>query len=307
MKRRFCLSHNPNRMPTIASMTGYGRAEVRGERLAVTVEARSLNHRYLEVSLRLPRPLTGQEQEVRRLVQGRFSRGRFDLTVALRRLAAGPGTVRVDLALAQEYLARAREVAQACHLDEDLTLVDLLQCPGVLVVEEAEGEDREGDLLLKEAADQALTELERMRQAEGATLAAELEGHLVALETWIEEISALVPQAAARQRERLLARVRDLLGAIPLDEVRIAQEVALWAAKADVAEEVARLRSHVTQARGLLARGGPVGRSLDFLVQEMQREVSTIAAKADDGEVTHQTLGARAELERLREQIQNLE
>jgi len=131
-------------MPAIASMTGYGRAEVRGERLAVTAEARSLNHRYLEVSLRLPRTLAGQEPDLRRLVQGRFARGRFDLTVAIRRLASGSGSVRVDLALAQEYLARARELARACQLDGELPLAHLLQCPGVLVVEELEEDEGEG-------------------------------------------------------------------------------------------------------------------------------------------------------------------
>lgn len=291
----------------IASMTGYGRAEVRGERLAVTVEARSLNHRYLEVSLRLPRPLAGREQDVRRLVQGRFSRGRFDLAVALGRIAGGPGSVRVDHALAREYLARARELARACQLEGDLTLPQLLQCPGVVVVEDAEGEDGEGDLLLKEAVDQALAELGRMREAEGAALAVAMETHLGALGAAIEGVAALAPVAAARQRERLLARVRDLLGAIPLDEARIAQEVALWAAKADVTEELARLRSHIQQARVFLTRGGAVGRPLDFLVQEMQREVATVAAKADDGEITRRILEARAELERLREQIQNVE
>lgn len=294
-------------MPVIASMTGYGRAEVRGERSAVTVEARSLNHRYLEVSLRLPRTLAAREPDVRRLVQGRFARGRFDLTVALRRLTGGSGSVRVDLALAREYLARARELARACQLDGELPLAHLLQCPGVLVVEEPEGEEGEGGPLLKEAVDQALTELGRMREAEGAALAADLETRLGALETWIAEAAALAPLVAAHQRERLLARVRDLLGAVLVDETRVAQEAALWAAKADVAEELARLGSHLAQARGLVARGGPVGRALDFLVQEMQREVNTIAAKADDGEITRRCLSARAELERLREQIQNVE
>ena len=294
-------------MPAIASMTGYGRAEVRGERLAVTAEARSLNHRYLEVSLRLPRTLAGQEPDLRRLVQGRFARGRFDLTVAIRRLASGSGSVRVDLALAQEYLARARELARACQLDGELSLAQLLECPGVLVVEELEEDEGEGGALLKEAVDQALSELGRMREAEGAALAADLETHLGALDSWIDEVAALAPQVAARQRERLLGRVRDLLGAVPVDETRVAQEAALWAARADVAEELARLRSHLAQARTLLARGGPVGRPLDFLVQEMQREVTTLAAKADDGEIVRSCLPARAAMERLREQIQNLE
>jgi len=294
-------------MGLIASMTGYGRAEARGARLAVVVEARSLNHRFLEIGVKLPRALSGHETGLRQLVQGRVARGRLDVSVVIRRIAGSQNVVRTDLALGADYVRAARVLADALGLPGDLPVADLLRLPGVVAVEEAEDEEGESALLLKEAAEQALGELVRMRQTEGAALAADLGGHLGTLEGWAAGLAGVLPVVLQRIQERLRARVRALLEEAPADPARIVQEAAMLAARSDVAEELARLTSHCSQLRALLAGGGPVGRQLDFLLQEMHREVNTIASKADDQEMVARVLEARTVVERLREQAQNVE
>ena len=294
-------------MSPIASMTGYGRAEARGSRLAVVVEARSLNHRFLEIGAKLPRALSAHEPGVRQLVQARLSRGRLDVSVGVRRIAGSQNVVRTDLALGADYVRSARALADALGLAADLALADLLRLPGVVSVEEAEDEEGESGLLLKDATQQALDELVRMRQAEGAALAADLAGHLATLEAWAAGLVGILPAVLARIQERLRARIHALLDEASPDPGRVVQEAAILAARSDVAEELARLRSHCGQFRALLGAGGPVGRQLDFLLQEMHREVNTIASKADDGEMVARVLEARTVVERLREQAQNVE
>lgn len=294
-------------MGLIASMTGYGRGEGRGARTAVTVEARSLNHRFLEINLKLGRGLSAHEAEVRRLVQGRATRGRVDVTGTARRVAGSRNVVRTDLALGAEYAREARALAEAVGLAHDLTVADLLRLPGVVSVEETEEEDGEVGLLLKGAAEEALDELVRMRQTEGAALAGDLGGHLAAVESWVQDLGRLLPAALDRIQERMRGRVRALLDDAPVDPARLAQEIATWAAKSDVAEELARLATHCGQFRALLAEGGTVGRQLDFLAQELHREVNTVASKADDREMVARVLEARTLVERLREQVQNVE
>jgi uncharacterized protein (TIGR00255 family) len=294
-------------MGVIASMTGYGRAEARGSRLAVLVESRSLNHRFLEIGVKLPRVLSAHEAEIRQLGQARLARGRLDVGVTLRRVAGSANTVRTDLALGGEYVRAARALGDALGISGQLGLADLLRLPGVVAVEEAEEEDGETALLLKDAAQQALDELVRMRQTEGAALATDLAGHLDALERWASEAAALLPVAVRRVQDRLRARIHALLEEAPADPGRVVQEAAMLAARSDVAEELARLVSHCGQFRTLLGTGGPVGRQLDFLLQEMHREVNTIASKADDAEMVARVLEGRTVVERLREQVQNVE
>jgi uncharacterized protein (TIGR00255 family) len=295
-------------MGLVVSMTGYGRGEARGARVTLVAEARSLNHRFLETSIKLPRGLTSLEPDVRRQVQGRTTRGRVDLTVTLRRTAGGVPSVRTDVQLGLEYARGARALGEAAGLAPELSVADLLRLPGVVTVEEAETEDEgESAVLLKTAANEALEELCRMRQTEGAALARDLGVHVDALDAWVREVDRLLPTALARIQARLRERVQILLAEAPADPGRLAQEVATWAARSDVAEELARLRSHLTQFQALLTEGGAVGRQLDFLTQELHREVNTIASKSDDAELVTRVLEARTLVERIREQVQNVE
>ncbi len=215
--------------------------------------------------------------------------------------------MRTDVALGLEYARGARALGDAVGVAPDLTVADLLRLPGVVTIEETEEEDGESAVLVKTAATEALDELGRMRQTEGAALAGDLGAHLGALGSWVRAAEALLPAALARIQTRLRDRVQTILGETPADPGRLAQEVATWAARSDVAEELARLRSHLAQFRTLLADGGAVGRQLDFLTQELHREVNTIASKADDTELAAGLLEARTLVERIREQVQNVE
>jgi uncharacterized protein (TIGR00255 family) len=295
-------------MGLVVSMTGYGRSEARGARVVLVAEARSLNHRFLETSIKLPRGLTHHEPDVRRLIQGRIARGRVDLTVTLRRPADGAQSVRTDIQLGVEYVRGARALGEAAGLVPELSVADLLRLPGVVTIEEQAAEDEgESAVLLKTVAHDALEELCRMRHTEGAALARDLAAHVDALDAWVRQVERLLPTALARIQARLRERVQLLLAEAPADPGRLAQEVATWAARSDVAEELARLGSHLAQFRAVLTEGGAVGRQLDFLTQELHREVNTIASKSDDRELVTRVLEARTLVERIREQVQNVE
>jgi len=293
----------------IRSMTGFGRAEGSAEGYALTVEIKSVNHRHLDVALRLPTALSSLDLDARRLVQARVERGRVDVTAQLGPAAGRAAQeVRVDAALARRYVEQARTLGRDLGLDDDPTLAWVLDQPGVVQV--AEPTPVEAATLWPLVADtlgRALEDLITQRTVEGAALAAELRALRVQLLTEITTIAARVPQAAARRSERLRERLRTMLADAPLDETRIITEVAVWAQKTDITEELARLRAHLEDLSAKLDKGGPVGRPLDFLIQELNREVNTLGAKADDLELSQAALAAKGMLEKMREQVQNLE
>jgi uncharacterized protein (TIGR00255 family) len=293
----------------IRSMTGYGRAEARGELAVLTVEARSVNHRYLDIALRLPPALAPLELDARRLVQTRLERGRVDVTVQMTPVPAAPAPeVRLNTSLARRYVDEARALARAVGLSEDGLLPWVLQRPGVVEVTETPQPDPSALWpLLQQALGDALDGLLARRTAEGARLGAELRTLAGELAEQVGVMAERAPCAAARRGERLRERLRALLATAPVDEGRIASEVAVWAQKTDVTEELTRIRAHLDEVRLLLDKGGPVGRPLEFLLQELGRELNTVAAKADDLELSQAVLSARGLLEKMREQVQNLE
>jgi uncharacterized protein (TIGR00255 family) len=295
----------------IRSMTGFGRAEIRGDTLVVTVEARSVNHRHLDVSLRLPRALAAQELEARRVVTARLERGRIDVAVQVATVGGSTQRVVADVALAREYVAGARALgAELADLGVTgaISLEWLLQRPGVIRVEDAESTDAVVPWsVLEQALARAIDELVERRAAEGERLAQDLRGLRAELATIVETMAARAPAGVARREERLRERLRGLLGAAGLDESRILTEAAVWADKADIAEELTRLRAHLAELALILDKGGPVGRTLDFLLQELGREVNTVASKADDLELSQAALAGKGVLEKMREQVQNLE
>jgi uncharacterized protein (TIGR00255 family) len=289
-------------------MTGFGRAEVSGAGVLVTAEARSVNHRHLDVALRVPRALASVELELRRLIASRLERGRVDVAVQVApATGAPPQRIRMDAALAREYLEQARAFARDVGVAGEVTLGWLLERPGVVRMEDVE--PAEGSLwpALCEAVSSALEELVARRTTEGEALAAELRRLLVELAAEVETIAARAPAAVARREERLRERIRSVLGEAGVDEGRILTEVAIWADKTDVTEELTRLRAHLAQFAAALDRGGALGRSLDFLIQELGREVNTASAKADDLELSQAAIAAKGILEKMREQVQNLE
>lgn len=291
------------------SMTGYGRAEVAGSRIAISVECKSLNHRHLDIALKLPRALSGLELDARRLIQGAVERGRLEVAVGLAAVEGGPlNAVSVNVAQAREYVDAARQLGNELGMAGEPTLPWLLAQPGVLGREDQPPvSSDEGWPLLAEALTRALAALVERRHAEGEALGREIQILHATLHAQIELMGGRVPAALTRRSARLRERVQALVGEMALDESRLATEIAIWAEKTDIGEELARLRAHLDQWSQLLGAGGPVGRTLDFLAQEMGREVNTVGAKADDLELSQAVIAAKSILEKLREQVQNLE
>ncbi len=292
----------------IRSMTGFGRAEVAAAAFAVSVEARSLNHRHLDISLRLPRAFAGLESEARRLIQEHVQRGRLDVSVSAKPLAGPASPLTLDAAVARQYLDQVRALGEAVGLAARPTLEWLLERPGVVTSGEPEPLPAETAWpVLADALTRALGDLVGRRETEGEALGKELSALHDALAAEVERMARRAPAALAQRTTRGRERIRTLLGELPLDEGRLAMEVAVWADKTDVSEELARLNAHLRQFRALLEDGGPVGKALDFLIQEMNREVNTTASKANDLELSQLALASKGHLEKIREQIQNVE
>ncbi|HZV96447.1 MAG TPA: YicC/YloC family endoribonuclease [Candidatus Nitrosocosmicus sp.] len=290
-------------------MTGYGRAEVSGPRISAAVECRSVNHRHLDISLKLPRALAVYEPDARRLIQAAVQRGRVDVSATLTPAGGGSGTtLSVNAAQAREYATAARAVADELRLTATLRVEWLLAQPGVLTRDtEPAVAPEEGWALVAQALEAALADLVARREAEGKALAQELGALHETLEAQMALVAARVPVAQTRRMTRLRERIQALLGEIPVDEGRLATEVAALAERADITEELARLRVHLGDLRARIDEGGQVGRPLDFLIQEINREVNTVGSKADDLEISQAVIAAKATLEKIREQVQNIE
>ena len=290
-------------------MTGRGAAAAAGRLARVEVELSSVNRKQLDVDVGLPRFLAAYESRVLETVQGRLSRGRItgEIRVTWAEAAQAAGA-KVDLGLARAAVGALRAAARKLDVPDDLKASDLLALPGL--VSFAHGE-RDLEALwptVRQALEAALAKLQAMRKKEGAALGRDLRARLGTLRKLAREIAARAPGVAETYRANLRKRIAAALpGSDLAADERLLREVALFADKADVAEELVRLDSHFRQAADALRAGGVVGRALDFLVQEMGREINTIGSKANDAEIARRVVAAKAELERFREQVQNVE
>jgi uncharacterized protein (TIGR00255 family) len=291
----------------LKSMTGFGAGRARVGDEEFSVELRSLNHKFCEVKARLPRELSTLEPIVSKQVKDRLARGSVELLVK-RQTATASGTVpMVDVALAREYMRAFRELAAALGTSADITWAQVASQPGVVKLEE-KGMDLESATQAVHAAlEQALTALEQMRQVEGEAIRADLDARMKLIEGWSREVAALAPKAVEDYQQRLSERVAELARGVAVDPQRLAQEVAMFAERTDIAEEVTRLASHLEQFRALMASNEPAGRRMDFLVQEMHREVNTTGSKSQHAEISARVVSMKAEVERIREQVQNVE
>ncbi|BDG06060.1 YicC/YloC family endoribonuclease [Anaeromyxobacter oryzae] len=290
----------------IRSMTGFGagRGSTSGEE--IDVEVRSVNHKYCEVKARLPRELSALEQDVVRTVKERLARGGIEVSV--RRATIGGAVVpQVDVALAESYARAFAEVQARVGLPGTVMLADVLAAEGVIRLAERAVDVEAAGAAVRAALAGALDAIVAMRAREGEALARDLSGRLDGIEAAVARVAELSPQIVEQQRKRLSERIAELTGGVQLDPARLVQEVALYADRTDVAEEITRLRSHVAQVRALLGGSEPAGRKLDFLVQEMHREVNTIGSKSQSAELASIVVGLKAEIERMREQVQNVE
>ncbi len=289
-------------------MTGFGTATALTTGGRLSVEVRSVNHRFSEVQLRLPRDLTPLEDRVRSIVQTRVHRGRVEVVVMREDGARRPRTIRTDLDLAAAYARALRDVAGAVGASGELTLAQIAGLPDVLRIEE----DRvDVDALwpsLEPAVAAATDALVGMRAAEGRRLAGDLLTRADALQRMTEEIALRSRDVVRAYGERLRGRLAELLDETPVDEARMATELALFAERSDITEELTRLRSHLVQFRQTVSgEDGALGRKLEFILQEISRETNTIGSKANDLETTRIVITMKSELESLREQIQNVE
>jgi uncharacterized protein (TIGR00255 family) len=290
----------------IRSMTGFGAGRGTSGGEEADVEVRSVNHKFCEVKARLPREWQALEVEVVRQVKDRLARGGIEVGVR-RSTARGALAPRVDEALAAEYAAAFGALRAKLGLPGDVTLGEILAAEGVVMLEERSADLPAARAALAAALGPALDSLLAMREREGEALARDLAGRLAILEELVGRIETLAPQRVEHYRQRLAERVAELTRGVAVDPARLATEVALLADRLDVSEEVTRLRSHFAQMRVLMAIGEPAGRKMDFLVQEMNREANTIGSKAQSAEIAAAVVSLKAEIERMREQVQNIE
>lgn len=291
----------------IKSMTGYGSAKGQSGKLDLTVELRSVNNRFLDCSVRIPRVYTALEDAVKARVQSRVSRGKVDVFIAVDASRADDVTIQVNESLADAYMAALKQLSEHCGVPNDVTGVSLSRMPDVLVVTKAETDMESLRADLTAVLDRALDDFESMRCAEGEKLRQDMLARLCEVERLVSMAEERSPKTVAEYRERLTKRLQEVLENTRLDEARILTEAAIFADRVSVNEETVRLRSHVAQFRQLLEGEEPVGRKLDFLVQEFNREANTLGSKGNDIEMARIVVDLKAEIEKLREQLQNVE
>ena len=289
------------------SMTGYGRGEAVRNGKSFVIEVRSVNNRYLDCNIKLPRSYLFAEEALKARVQRVTTRGKVDVFVTMDQAAAGNVVVRVNEPLAESYRKAFEQLAEQLHLEDDCSPAVLARFPDVLLVEKApEDTDRLTEDLCA-VLDLALEQYDAMRTREGKKLEEDILGRLDTLEQSLAFVEERSPQTLAEYRARLEKKLAEVLENTQPDEARILTEAAIFADKIAVDEETVRLHSHIAQFRDMLRGGGPVGRKLDFLVQEMNRETNTIGSKCNDLAVSNAVVDMKAEIEKIREQIQNLE
>lgn len=288
-------------------MTGYGRHEAVLHGRTLGIEIKSVNNRYLDCNVRLPRVYICAEDGVQRLVKQTISRGKVDVYVNLENNAEDAVTVTVNQPVAAGYLAALRSMAETFALEPDISISLLSRFPDVFKVDKVP-EDLEALTADIHAVTQAaLQDFDAMRSREGEKLAADLLSRLTTLEQFTRQVEERSPQTVADYRARLTAKLQEVLADRQLDESRVLTEAAIFADKVAVDEETVRLRSHIAQFREMLAGGSPIGRKLDFLIQEMNRETNTIGSKCNNLEISTIVVNMKAEIEKMREQVQNIE
>ena len=291
----------------IRSMTGFGRSEIAAAGHRLTVEIKSVNHRYLDLSIKMPRLLNEFESLLRGIVRERVQRGKVDMYVTYESEGAQPATVTYNEALAAEYINHIRNISETFGLRNDMTASSLSRMPDVFTVRE---EEMVSELLkdtLTEALNQALDAFLAARELEGEKLKSDLEAKLLHLEELVAQVVQKAPSALTAYREKLLERMKEVLAEQPVDETRIAAEAAIYADKVCVDEEMVRLRTHISHMLSELRKGDGVGRKLDFLTQEMNREANTTLSKVNDASLADIAIEMKTEIEKIREQVQNIE
>ena len=291
----------------LKSMTGFGRCEaVIGDRKA-TVEIKSVNHRYCDITVKIPKKLGALESPIRSLIGEYIQRGKVDVFVTYEDNTAGAEMVRYDSALAAEYMKAFRQMQEEFGLAQDIHVSTLSRCPEVLTLEDRAIDEEALWEVIKKAVTGAAQAISQTREKEGENLKTDLISKLDQMMARVLQIEERAPEIIKEYREKLMARVRDMLADTNVDEARIAMETTIYADKLSVDEEIVRLKSHISTMKQELEKGGPVGRKLDFIAQEMNREANTILSKSGDLITSDIAIELKTNIEKVREQIQNIE
>jgi uncharacterized protein (TIGR00255 family) len=288
------------------SMTGYGRGEYAGSTGSYFVEVSSINHRFLEVKARLPRGWNSYESRVQKEISRRFKRGHFDVYLTEKDRGEKQGGLTLDLSLAEQYFQSLKALKKDLHLPGRIDIQLIGGVKEVLSWEEPRASEECWEDMQR-ALVQALDALDDMRQREGLALETQIKEGMEQVKGLLDSIMSRWPEAREEHRKRIIERIGEMLQGKEMDQIRMEQELALWAERWDITEECVRLQSHIQQGRTLHSQDSPSGRPLDFLLQEMHREANTISAKASDARISHQIIRLKTEIERLREQAQNVE
>ncbi len=291
----------------VKSMTGFGQGETESDGRIWTVEMRGVNHRYLDLKMKVPKGYSALEEKIRKKVAAMHQRGRVDLFLGVSGDFSDLMEVRVNLDLARGYRDALTTLSQELGVQDGNSAALLASYPDVLIYEQKNEDLDEIWPFLEQALDNALASCDIMRRQEGEILAEDLSGRLNLFSITVDTIDTAIPDLLANREKTLGERLEKLLGNVQLDPARLAQEVAVIADKTDVTEEIVRLRSHIQQFELFLGEGEAIGRKLDFLIQEFLREVNTLASKINDAALAHHTVDLKSELEKMREQVQNIE
>ncbi len=290
----------------VTSMTGYGRAQQLIDGREISVEIKSVNHRYFEFSARTPRSMGYLEEKLKAFVYTAVPRGKVDVNVSVVTLEGAPSQVEINHPLAESYLLALRELGKGLMLDDDISLSTLSRFGDIYTVRKTEADESVIWGSVETVAAQALDQFLSMKRLEGEKLTQDILERLTAVQLLVSQVEERGPQVVEQYRQRLFARLSEVLSDTSIDSQRILTEAAIFAEKTAVAEETVRLRSHIGQLQEILKDGGAIGRKLDFLVQEMNREANTIGSKAQDIQIQHIVVDLKSEIEKIREQIQNI-
>lgn len=289
------------------SMTGFGRGEAEGLGYHISLEIKAVNHRFLEVMVRMPRTLTGWEEKIRKYIQDKVSRGRIEVFINVKETGEKKRLVKVDKDLTLSYDKSLKELANLLNTAYQTDIYRLVTLPEVLSVEEEELDTDSLWPIMEKALNAAFAELLAMRRLEGQKLIRDLQQKVNYLGELRDEVAARAPLVVTEYRQKFKERLALLLSDTGIDETRFTMEIALFADRASIEEELVRLESHLEQFRHALLSSEPIGRKLDFLIQEMNREINTIGSKANDLEISKVVVESKSELEKIREQVQNIE
>lgn len=291
----------------LRSMTGYGRAQKILNGRDILIEIRSVNHRYYEYTSRIPRAYGYIDEHLKALLKTAVSRGKVEISVSISNIEGRDTVIAANKGVAEGYLAALRELGGELGLKDDITLSKLIKLPDVFNVQKTADDEDQIWEDVRQTASEALESFVKMREAEGGRLKADVIEKAGSILVDVERVEELSPKTVENYRNRLSQKLAEILEGRDIDEQRILTEAAVFAEKIAVDEETVRLRSHISQLKGMLDADGPVGRKLDFIVQEMNREVNTIGSKAQDLDITRLVVDMKAEIEKIREQIQNIE